>query len=152
MNVSQREEEPARPGIVWDKSYEVGHPILDAQHRHIVDLVNALQNAAHGEGLGTVGAVLPYFVRFLENHFETEEAILRQVSYPGVEKHAAEHLALLTQVTQSRQKTAQDGHETDPVRFAATIWAWVHEHTATSDREYAPMLRSLGRCEAFPSG
>ena len=103
------------PAIVWDKRYEVGHPILDAQHRHIMDLINALHNAAEGEGLATVDVVLPHFVRFIENHFETEEAILRQVEYSGVERHAAAHRALMKQLTKAVEAAGQDGHTTDPV-------------------------------------
>ncbi len=139
--MSDMEGMPALPPIVWDEAYEVGHPVLDAQHRHIIDLINALHDAARGEGLATIGAVLPHFVRFLENHFETEEAIFREVDYPRLEEHAAEHLSLLTQV-RNAAAAARAGHETDPVRFAANIWTWVHEHTLTWDQEYAPMLRS----------
>lgn len=135
----------AVPPIVWDEQYGVGHPILDAQHRHIIDLINALHNAAAGEGLATVDAVLPHFVRFLENHFETEEVILRQVAYPSVEEHAAAHRTLVHQLTRAAEAAAQDGHTANSMRFAATIWSWLHEHTVSMDQEFAPMLRSLSR-------
>ena len=149
--VSELEKVQPLPPIVWDESVEVGHPILDKQHRHIVDLVNALHRAAQGEGLASVGLVLPYLVRFLQNHFDTEEAILRQVAYPGVERHAVEHRALLTQVT-SAVAAAKDGHDTDLVVFAATIWSLVHQHTVISDQEYAPLLRTLSGTSAPDAG
>ena len=141
----------ALPAIVWEKSYEVGHPILDAQHRHIVDLINALHNAAEGEGLATVDAILPHFIRFLDNHFATEEAILRQVAYPGVEQHAGEHRALMNRVTKA-VAAAEGGHGTDLVVFAATIWSLVHQHTIISDQEYAALLRTFRATSAPDAG
>jgi hemerythrin len=142
--MSEPEKMQALPAIIWEKRYEVGHPILDAQHRHLIDLINALHSAAQGEGLMTVDAVLPHFVRFLQDHFETEEAILRQVAYSGVERHANEHRALTRQVADAIE-SAQDSQTADPVRFAAAIWSRLHYHTMTWDQEYAPLLRSLSR-------
>lgn len=147
-NIRISKWEQPLPAVAWDKRCEVGHPVLDAQHHHIVGLLNTLHYASVGEGLSTVDSVLRHFVRFVENHFETEEAILRQVEYPGVERHAAEHRALMRQLTKAVEAAGQDGHTADPVWFARTIWSWLHEHTVFSDQAFAPMLRSLGRADA----
>lgn len=146
--MSEWEPRQPHPAIVWEERYEVGHLILDAQHRHIIDLINALRAAAAGEGLETVDVVLPHFVRFIENHFETEEAILRQVAYPGVEEHAAAHRTLMNQLTEAAKVAAQADHATDLIIFAATICARLHEHTMSADQEFAPLLRSLSRVAA----
>ena len=46
--------------VVWDASYEVGHPVFDQEHHRLVDLINRLlslneSSAAHSE----LAAVLP---------------------------------------------------------------------------------------------
>lgn len=128
------------PAIVWDKSIEVGDAILDAQHRHIVDLMNALYNAADGEGLATADAVVHHVVRFLQHHFDTEEAILRQIGYPDVDRHAAEHRRLMARIADAA-RSADDGSPPSSDRLAVSVWSWMHEHTSTWDQGYATVLR-----------
>ena len=140
MHMDPSEPEQRLPAIVWDKSIEVGDAILDAQHRHIVDLMNALHNAAAGEGLDTADVVLHHVVRFLQHHFETEEAVMNQIGYPEAEEHAAEHRRLLAQIADGARSVEAEG-QPDANRLGVTVWSWMHEHTSTWDQRYAEMLR-----------
>ena len=129
---------------LWDSSFEVGDPVLDAQHRHIVDLINALNQAADGEGSQTADLLVDYIGRFMQVHFETEEAVLVRIGFSELPKHAAEHQRLLDEVA-ATAALVRAGKETDG-RFAGVLWSWLHEHTATWDQQYAIVLRSqVGR-------
>jgi hemerythrin len=125
---------------LWDPSFEVGDPVLDAQHRHIVDLINALNLAADGEGLQTADLLVDYIGRFMRVHFETEEAVMGRIGFSELPKHAAEHQRLLAEVA-SNADLVRAGKVTDE-RFAGVLWSWLHEHTATWDQQYARVLRS----------
>lgn len=129
------------PAIAWDKSYEVGDAVLDDQHRHIVDLLNALHNAAAGEGLDTADVILHHVVRFLEHHFDTEEAVMQQIGFPEAAEHAAEHRRLLKQVGEAARSLEAEG-QPSAERLGVTVWSWMHEHTSTWDQKYSTMLRS----------
>jgi hemerythrin len=128
------------PALVWDNSLEVGDAILDAQHRHLVDLINALYRATQGDGLATADIVVNYIGRFLEQHFETEESLLRRAAYIGLEQHAAEHRKLLAQVREAAH-SIRSGDKMDAERFATVTWTCLHEHTTSWDQEYAKVLR-----------
>ena len=124
---------------LWDASFEVGDPVLDAQHRHIVDLINALNRAADGDGLQTADLLVDYIGRFMQVHFETEEAVLRRIGFDELPKHAAEHRRLLTEVAATAD-LVRAGQQTDS-QFAGVLWSWLHDHTATWDQRYAAVLR-----------
>jgi hemerythrin len=133
-----------RTTTLWDVSFEVGDPVLDAQHRHIVDLINALNQAADGEGSQTADLLVDYIGRFMQVHFETEEAVLRRIEFSELSLHAAEHQRLLAEIT-TNAELVRTGKQTDE-RFARVLWLWLHEHTATWDQRYAIALRSRAGC------
>lgn len=31
--------------FIWCREYEIGHPLIDQQHRHLFDLINQLDDA-----------------------------------------------------------------------------------------------------------
>ena len=128
----------AELALIWDPSFGVGDAVIDAQHRHIVELINALYQAAGGEGCSTADVVVDHIGRFLQHHFETEEAFLRNRAYADLERHVAEHHALLSRINRAADQV-RAGEQTDE-RFAGTVWSSLHEHTVTWDREYAKVL------------
>jgi hemerythrin len=133
-------------GIFWSPSLEVGNAVLDSQHRHIVELINALYAASAGEGLETADVLIDHIGRFVQHHFEVEEAMLRKLGYRELEEHSAEHRRLLD-CLRGAAGSVRSGRDTGE-GLATAIWSWLHEHTATWDQDYADVLgsrRSSGR-------
>jgi hemerythrin len=128
------------PAIVWNEWMEVGDAVLDSQHRHIVDLINALHAAAEGDGLATAETVLHHVVRFMQHHFDAEEAILRKIGDPEVDKHAAEHRRLMVRIAEAAQ-SAQDEYQVGEDGLGETVLSWIHEHTLSWDQRSSQMLR-----------
>ncbi len=126
--------------VFWDPSFEVGDAVIDGQHRHIVELINALHTSADGDGASTADVLLDHIGRFLQNHFETEEVLLQKFAYGDLERHTAEHHRLLARIGQTAD-LIRNGRETNE-RLATIIWSWLHDHTATWDQEYASALHT----------
>lgn len=84
--------------IPWRRSYECGHPIIDAQHRRLFGMCNELsamvaQNRPKAE-------VLKYgrkLVQHLEQHFTTEEDARLNAHRPLSAVHRDNHQRLLAQ-------------------------------------------------------
>lgn len=68
---------------VWNAHYETGIDAIDAQHRHLFDVINRLAawfKNGHAEA-GARGA-LQFLGDYTREHFEVEEAFMRDVATP----------------------------------------------------------------------
>lgn len=72
-----------------------GNAEIDAEHRELVEIINALAEAERHHRSGDVMAALGRFREELESHFRREEAHLESIRFPGRDAHAAHHAKTL---------------------------------------------------------
>ncbi len=122
--------------VQWTEDYSVGVRSMDEQHKVLLSLLNQLLGArdlrADSE---PVSDALQRMTRYAQEHFQAEEALLREGGYPGIEEHRAQHQAFLGRTVEfcldaSRSKAALPE---DMLRFLR-MW-WVH-HILDEDRRY----------------
>jgi len=78
--------------IRWTKAFELGHPLIDSQHRRLVDLTNHLHAAIQqGQTRAVLGGVLDELVAYTVTHFRDEEALFQATSYPEKRGHLDQH-------------------------------------------------------------
>jgi hemerythrin len=76
----------------WNDSYSVRIPTIDAQHRHLFDLLNKLHDAmSAGKSNTVLGSVLQEWISYVATHFEAEEGILQKHRYPMLSEHRKQH-------------------------------------------------------------
>lgn len=85
---------PVMPRLHWLPSFEIGIPSIDADHRDLLDLVNALMDAAEGADPTTFHATARAIAERAEAHFAHEEAVLRERDLPHGDTHHRGHRAL----------------------------------------------------------
>lgn len=78
--------------INWQASYSVGIKVIDEQHQHLIEIINALAEKIES----TVGEIdLRDFFQEIKNygdyHFQTEETYFGQYEYPERAAHLAAH-------------------------------------------------------------
>jgi len=129
--------EPAR----WSTRYEVGIEVIDGQHRHLLDLINRLQDAlGRGADLEELVASLRELVRYTEHHFATEERLMDEVG-ASAERHRGEHQHLLEGLM--RFTTRLDATSvSDSSHF---LQDWLFRHIDEVDRPFGALLRSRGQ-------
>lgn len=91
----------------WRSSYACGDPALDAEHRELFQLANALLDLAVTEP--TPDALLPSMDALLNHvreHFTHEEEILRRRGYTDLARHAELHANLVNRALELRAKVA----------------------------------------------
>ena len=71
-------------------SFLTGHEEIDRDHQSLIDIVNEIE-AAIRCGTGTNQRLLNSLVETVDSHFRSEEAILRNISYPDSRRHAQYH-------------------------------------------------------------
>ena len=85
--------------IAWRSSFNVGHAVIDMQHRQLFELGNEIINAvlsrrSHGE----IELLMQELVADIENHFDSEERIMAEHDAPLSEPHKEIHRTLLQKV------------------------------------------------------
>jgi hemerythrin len=125
--------------ITWETKYATGIPLIDAQHKELVNLTNYLflacltgREATKAVFKDTMHRMVDY-VRF---HFSAELELLKRVNYPGYEEHKKEHDTLVKTIFEAA-KDFDDGKRFTPNSFVHVLKDWVFGHIALSDKQYA---------------
>lgn len=129
--------------LVWRESYESGHPGIDAEHRELFDLANALIEASlPGRNRpADAAAALAALLRHLQHHFEHEEAILAEHRYARLPEHRQAHASLLRKAGELRDAAAAG-----TASFGALVDFLTNDvvarHLFTADRDYFPLFQA----------
>ncbi|QQO09105.1 bacteriohemerythrin [Breznakiella homolactica] len=131
--------------VEWDDRFSVGIPLVDDQHRGLVKMTNDLytgcrlgDDAARAFFLKTIHEAVDY----VKLHFDTEEKILRKISYPDYSVHKKQHEDFVMEVL-NEVKNFQDGKKFVPNTFVRFLRDWVLTHIAVSDKQYADYIIQL---------
>jgi len=83
--------------LEWSEELSMFIPELDAEHQHLIHLVNQLNDAIIGRmKLEEIKHRMQAMVDFsAATHFPHEEALLRESGYPAAEEHAQTHARIL---------------------------------------------------------
>ena len=87
--------------IAWRDAMNTGDPTIDADHRHLVDLINAFEAAMSGSHIDhkRIARVLLGLVEYTGEHFKREEDIQLAVRYPYHDSHRRSHRDVLKKLS-----------------------------------------------------
>jgi hemerythrin-like metal-binding protein len=129
----------------WSSAIEIGHTEIDAQHKRLLLLgeavVEPLMNSTEHK---PAAAQLQALIDFAQEHFAFEEGLMRSAGYPEAERHAEYHASLLEEFRTYRDKV-QRGQKTNPVGLMSFLWSWLNLHIDSADRELVLWLKSHDR-------
>jgi hemerythrin len=130
--------------IAFDPALELGHPLIDAQHRALFDRARALADAIRaGRGADEVKETLRFLTAYAGAHFEAEEALMRSAGFPGAEGHVEHHRRIERRLLEIA--TTWHAHGATPGLLAdveAMMSGWVTIHVSEKDRELTDFLRA----------
>jgi hemerythrin len=128
--------------IRWTAQLSVGNEVIDAQHRVLIERVAALGEAIQRGDWSEVGRMVAYLGDYALGHFEEEERIMRERSYPGFAKHNAAHLAFVHAFLEiERDYRVEGAREEVARRMHGWLHEWLEEHLAGEDRELGHFMR-----------
>lgn len=138
---SGRANRGAMQKLRWDPCLETGIEEIDWEHRRLLNIVNRLLDAmARGKGEAAVRPVSRDLARHAEEHFGHEEQYMRDMDYPDLDGHVAEHRELTRSLTQFVEGLDSD---TPPGarELAALMSHWLLDHILRCDKAYAMFSR-----------
>lgn len=138
--------------LYWLEAYECGEPTIDAEHRELFDLGNALIAAAIEQqsepGLWRV-ALDAMLVR-LRQHFQAEEALLARHGYGRLAEHQRAHAGLLQRADELRA-AVERGEATLGHLVNFLVNDVIALHLLKVDKDFRLPLQSENRGSADPA-
>ena len=130
--------------MVWDSTFDVGVPVIDSQHRRIVDYINQLHRATEGRDKAAVVDVLEQLVEYTVAHFGFEEAMQEQGGYPHREAHKKSHESFARKI-HGYQERCESGEDVAD-KLLEELRQWLINHIQKEDADFAPYLKNnVGR-------
>jgi hemerythrin len=137
--------------VEWDDRYSIGIPLIDDQHKHLIELTNELYECCVGGG-EDVQACFRDAVRgtvdYVKYHFTAEERMLANIKYPGFISHKKEHESFILKILRDA-KEFEEGKKFVPNNFVRYLKDWILAHIAVEDRKYADYILGLKKQDAL---
>ncbi len=128
----------------WHSALEVGHELIDADHRALVAALNQLHAAMdQGQDQAEILKVLNFLRDYTVTHFQAEEALMFQQHYPGASAHFSAHAELVLQVSDFIGDY-RSGKTMLTVDILAFLESWLMDHILGLDKEFGGFLRNQG--------
>ncbi len=137
--------------IKWEKKFEIGIPVIDGQHKILVEMCNDLYLAlvihrTNGSEIidDSLRDALHRAVDYVKEHFSSEEKLMIKAGYKNYEEHRKQHDIFIAKIL----KTAKD-FEKSPLSLAMQlvkfIYDWILEHIAFEDRQYVDSVLAYAK-------
>ncbi|KAJ4461324.1 hypothetical protein PAPYR_2375 [Paratrimastix pyriformis] len=118
--------------VEWRPAYQTGQPLMDANHRALVELAGRLM-----EALAT-DEERELWESFTAT-FAAEERLMREHSFPRRRAHRHEHFATLAGLKQAMEAMAHEATD-DGVMVQSLVQSWLTGHVIRADREFGQFL------------
>jgi hemerythrin-like metal-binding protein/PAS domain S-box-containing protein len=134
----------ARKPLVAEADILLGTPVLDQQHRQLLDAFNLL--------VGTLGpgGRKPEQEKAVANlkdvaltHFGVEETLMESRSYPRTREHVLGHVRLIRQINEVSERIHRGTLGMSPA-LLDFLESWLIHHMQDEDRRLAQFLRAKG--------
>ncbi len=122
--------------IVWDEKLSVGDPLIDSQHKRLIELIASIpETEAEGDA-----RVLEAVLGYAGKHFADEEALMERLGYPRLAAQKAAHRKL-TMILNAHRKDYELG-KTDFNEFKQFMFGWIRDHIMDEDKKISEFLAS----------
>lgn len=127
------------PYLVWDSQLDTGVPVIDSQHRRIVDYINELQDAIAGDDRQIVQEVLDDLVDYTVSHFAFEEHLQERARYPAFELHKKMHDEFASRIHVYRERF----HAGEDIagQLLSDLREWLVRHIQNEDAAFVGAAR-----------
>lgn len=133
------------PFVEWTEELSVGVATIDADHKKLVAMVNALHDGVHsGRDREVMAQILDGLISYCKVHFAREERYFALAHYEHAEAHTAEHAALTQRALEVQRRFKAGEADMLTPELMEMLRDWLLKHIQGSDRRYAPCFQAKG--------
>jgi hemerythrin len=127
----------------WSSAMALGVARMDVEHEVLLAAADAFRYAVKARRPGSeLEESLRQLILTVEDHFASEEALMRDSGYAALEAHAAEHARLVAQLGAVNAELAS-GAINPCGALAVFVEVWTKEHIQGPDRQFARHLSAV---------
>lgn len=131
-------------GLEFEKSLVTGNDMIDGQHKELIGKIdNLLTNCEQGCGKLQAIKMLDYLAEYTEFHFEAEEKLQEEVSYPAIQEHKAKHAEFKKTVDELHEMLEEEEGPTEAFVEAVkkNVVDWLFQHIKNMDQALAAFIQ-----------
>ena len=133
--------------LVWKNAFLSGNELIDTQHQGLFRVANELLDAVlSSRPKDEVSLIVSRLLSDVVRHFKDEEAILAELSFPGLTEHAGEHARLVAKALELAD-AFKSGTLSVGSLFQFLAYDVVTRHMLGADREYFPYTSDRRGCD-----
>ena len=127
--------------LSWRDDYCVGVPMIDAEHRYLIGLINEFHDKhAGGEARQQILFVLNRLVAYAEVHFQHEEALMHEIGYPRLAHQQELHEGMYSSIYALHEDLSRDAASVD-AKTRRFLRHWLLDHILEEDMDIGVFLR-----------
>ncbi|MDO9601802.1 MAG: hemerythrin family protein [Rhodocyclaceae bacterium] len=137
--------------IAWSEAWSVGNDLIDADHRHLLTLINIFEKVLSTDRpLTDLRAAVDALFDYTQGHFAREERIMLGLQYAKYDHHKHAHGELIEQLKQATQPIRDLGDVMSPstadlpreIRdsLSGLLRHWILDHILKEDMQFKPLL------------
>ncbi|MBH9552079.1 bacteriohemerythrin [Inhella gelatinilytica] len=127
----------------WTPDMEIDGGAIDDDHRQLIALINQLhEHTVAGRGHVVVGQVLEKLIRYTQEHFQREEAVMATVDYPLTAEHHHQHERFADRMQELHHLHASHSLAVSSM-LSLACRDWLSLHIRRSDRDLAQHIQAI---------
>jgi len=131
--------------IEWTDELSIGIDSIDEQHKKLVNMINALNEAMlTNSSHELLGKIFTGLAAYTQQHFAYEENMFAEYGYTDSEEHKRQHNELIAQVVELKEQFIENPQGTMSADLMLFLKRWLTNHIMRTDKEYAEFLISKG--------
>lgn len=135
--------------IVWRPNMAIGDATVDADHQHLIGLINAVELTLQAAGgRGELTAILDQLAAYTKEHFDREEGLMRRTGYGGLEHHREAHRDLRLRfgtIRSTIEATSVDSVPAQEIQgLVVVLRHWLLDHVFKEDMKLKAFLKGPG--------
>lgn len=139
----------AHAPIEWGPAYTVGVEDIDLQHHYFANLINRLAaESAAGAGDARRMALIDELVAYARFHFVSEENLMAEAGYPGLDEHRGLHRQLIDELSARVSLMRVRAGQSSAADLLHFLVQWFLAHTSREDRRFADFLHGQAASRA----
>jgi methyl-accepting chemotaxis protein len=139
--------------FVWDKTFAVGHEMIDSQHQELFAAINNIIRDCNGtnkaQGREDFKKNVDFLAGYVDKHFSEEEVLQQRHEYPDYPNHRRIHENFKKEVRDLSVKWLATGPTEETGReVRAATGDWLIAHIKAQDVRLGAYIRSRARAPA----
>jgi hemerythrin len=119
--------------IVWDESLAINIPLIDSQHKQLIEMINELSQAIEQKkSHELLDSLFARLITYTQTHFAAEEEFMKIIDYKQIAVHKSMHTHF-TQKVLAQYREYKVGNKTVDKAVLDMLLNWLLTHIKTVD-------------------